>query len=42
MTKACQFTLARVAHGRDADLGALFDSMAECWETSYEGLIDVG
>lgn len=38
--KTCQFKLARVANGRDADLSGLFDTMAGLWDQAYEVLLD--
>jgi hypothetical protein len=38
--KTCQFKLARVAMGRDADLDALFASMAAHWDAAYEPLLE--
>jgi hypothetical protein len=40
--KTCQFKLARVANGRDADLSGLFESMAGNWDDAYEVLLDAG
>ncbi|MCU1401472.1 MAG: hypothetical protein JWN62_4581 [Acidimicrobiales bacterium] len=37
--KTCQFKLARVANGRDADLSGLFDTMAAHWDAAYEVLV---
>ncbi len=37
--KTCQFKLARVANGRDADLSGLFESMAGHWDDAYEVLL---
>jgi hypothetical protein len=38
--KTCQFKLARVAAGRDADLGPLFASMAGHWDEGYRELLE--
>jgi hypothetical protein len=38
--KTAQFKLARVAAGRDADLGPLFRSMAEHWDEGYRELLE--
>ncbi|MCU1392754.1 MAG: hypothetical protein JWM34_1182 [Ilumatobacteraceae bacterium] len=37
--KTCQFKLARVANGRDADLSGLFQTMAGHWDDAYGVLV---
>lgn len=38
-TKTCQFMLARLALGRGADLGGLFNRMSSLWEQGYGPLL---
>jgi hypothetical protein len=39
--KSCQFQLARIARGREADLGDAMGRMAAAWSTAYTQLVDV-